>query len=68
MSSSHWNCVAVSLTRVLKKKKTTKKKPIFLHIQGEKGELVATCFVEDKRKMVVGGKNRRDVGNERGCY
>lgn len=66
MSSSHWNCVTVSLTRVLRKK-PNKKKPVFLHVQGEKGECVAMCFAEDKRKMVVGGKNRRDVGNERGC-
>lgn len=49
------------------KKQPQPKKPIFLHIQGEKGECVARCFAEDKRKMVVGGKNRRDVGNERGC-
>lgn len=64
MSSSHWNCVALSLTRILKK---NPKKPIFLHIQGEKGECVAMCFAEEKRKMVVGGKKRRSVGNERGC-
>lgn len=44
-----------------------KKKPIFLHMQEGKGECVAMCFAEDKRKMVVGEMNRRDVGNERGC-
>lgn len=47
-------------------KKNQQKKPVFLHIQGEKGECVAMCFTEDKRKMVVGGKNRRDVRNEKG--
>lgn len=49
------------------KKKNQQKKPVFRHVQRQKGECVAMCFAEDKRKMVVGGKNRRDVGNERGC-